>query len=145
MADPYQAGFFKDNPFACKRPVRGKLVAVLQESLENRGLRLMMPISRAFCRGDIHELIVTGEEGAKPGRRVDKIAYLGFFEVELGGIVVSGDHVLIGERQIGIVAGFDGTHLPNHINVVLKVSQCFTGTELGLGLGDEVLFQGPKD
>ncbi|NLJ33921.1 MAG: hypothetical protein GX349_04955 [Firmicutes bacterium] len=145
MTDPYLAGLFRANPFACKRPVEGELVVVLQERLKNRGLKLMMPISRAFCRGEIHELIATEEEGLGPGQGVDKIAYLGFFEVLVGGVVVCGDEVYIGERRVGTVVGFDATHLPNHINVVLGVSQGLTGTELGLGLGTRVFFRSPPE
>lgn len=145
MADPYQAGLIKDNPFARKRPVGGKLVAILQGRLEERGLKLMMPISRALRRRDIHELIVTEEEGVGPGREVDKIAYLGFFEVLTGGIVVGGDQVHIGGRLVGTVAGFDGTHLPNHINIVLRVTQGLTGTEWGLKLEEKVVFHHPEE
>lgn len=145
MSDPYQANLFQRNPFAARRSVQGELVALLSERLENRGLELMLPISRVLCRGEIHELIVTSEGEAGPGKRVDRIGYLGFFEVLEGGVIVVGDEVQIGGKGVGAVAGFDATHLPNHINIVLKNRERATGIELGLKVGDKICFRRSGD
>lgn len=79
MVDPYKSGMFKSNPYAKKKPCLGKLVVILDGKIEERRLQLITPISRAVQRGEIHELIVTDEESAGPGREVNKIAYWGFF------------------------------------------------------------------
>ena len=59
-----------------------------------------------------------------------------FFEVKIGGIVVVGDKVSVGDRVIGEVAGFDVTHMPNHMNIVVKAKE---RTKLGVKLGEKVV------
>lgn len=131
--DPYQAGMFKKNPYAKKREVRGEIVVVLDGKLEERKLKLITSISRCVCAQEIHELIIT-DEPAAPGMQVDRIAYLGFAEVSQGGVIVAGDLILIGDSQIGTVAGFDETHMPNHLNIVIRAEKRRTGSELGVEL-----------
>lgn len=139
--DPYAQGLFSKNPYAKKNIVIGRLVVVLDSRLDNRELHLLPVISRAVRRYDIHELIFTGEQGAKPGSIVNKIAYGGFAEIENGGVVVAGDKLYWNGRHIGEVAGFDDTHLPNHLNIVIKSTAPATGSELGFDLGMEVVFR----
>jgi hypothetical protein len=64
-----------------------------------------------------------------------------FFEVKEGGIIRSGDDVLLSGRKIGEVAGFDETHLPNHYNIVIKAKELITGVSLGLKLSETVAFK----
>lgn len=142
MGDPYSAGLFKENPFGPRRPTTGHLVAVLKGKLEGRQLQLIAPVSRVLQQGEIHELIATDEE-AGPGQVVGRVAYLGFFEVAQGGVIVVGDELLIAGEIIGILAGFDTTHLPNHLNIVVKRSDRRTGLELGLEVGADVRFLPP--
>jgi len=137
--DPYQAGLFNTNPYAEKRPCSGRLVAVLDGRMEKRGLQLIIQSSRVVRAGEIHELIMTDEDAAAPGGEVNRIAYLGFFEVARGTVVLAGDRLSIGGKDLGVVAGFDETHMPNHLNVIVKSGQRLTGAELGLALEDEVL------
>jgi hypothetical protein len=108
-------------------------------TLDDRGLELIGLPSRAIGRGEIHELISTDETGAVPGSRVDRIAYLGFWEIERGGVLIAGDTIWAGGRVLGIVAGYDLTHAPNHMNIVVKVASRLTGKALGLQLEDEVV------
>lgn len=143
--DPYKAGMFKANPYAAKTPIKGKLVVVLDGKLEGRSLQLMTPISRALCQHEIHELILTDEMEAGPGKTVNKIAYLGFFEVTQGGVMVAGDQLTIGGKSVGVIAGFDETHMPNHLNIIVKNSNRETGVEQGLQLGDEVICVKPSE
>jgi len=65
-------------------------------TLDDRGLELIGLPSRAIGRGEIHELISTDETGAVPGSRVDRIAYLGFWEIERGGVLIRSE-----ERRVG--------------------------------------------
>ncbi len=139
MVDPYKAGLFSRNPYAKKRPCRGELVVVLDGKMENRKLHLITPISRALCTGEIHELIVTDEEQAAPGQEVNRIAYWGFFEVTSGTVVVAGDEIRIGDHVLGTIAGFDETHMPNHLNIVIKAAERKSGVELGLVLEEKVI------
>lgn len=137
MADPYARNMFGDfNPYFAKRPITGRLVVVLDGVFNGRGLQLIKPSSRALLAGEIHELIITDED-AKPGGRVDRIAYLGFFEVEKGGVIVAGDPVKVGNKVVGRIAGYDETHMPNHLNIVLT-GERVSGRERGVALEVEL-------
>lgn len=141
MKDPYGAGKFRSNPYAEKKDVDGSLVVILDGRMDDRGLELITPISRCLRTHDVHELIMTDEAGARPGEKVNKIAYLGFLEVASGGVIVSGDKVLLEEKCIGTLVGYDETHMPNHLNIVIQTDKLLTGIELGVGLGNKITFK----
>ncbi|MCG8400510.1 MAG: hypothetical protein MJA84_02825 [Firmicutes bacterium] len=141
MGDPYQEKSFAENPYYRKRDIAGRLVVVLSGRLENRGLQLIVPISRAVQKNQVHELIVTDEAAAGPGRQVQKIAYLGFVEFSSGGVMVTGDEVFCAGRLLGEIAGFDETHLPNHLNIVLRSKERRDGRELKLDLDSEIVIK----
>lgn len=140
MGDPYKAGKFKLNPYYDKTDVEGSLVVILDGIMDNRGLELITPISRCVCKHEIHELIFTNEQ-AKPGDIVNKIAYLGFVEIECGGVLIAGDTVELDGQVIGILAGFDETHMPNHQNIVINSTDLFAGKELQARLGSKIKFK----
>jgi hypothetical protein len=142
MSDPYERQLVNRTFYHSKTPIRGRVVAVLQGHLENRSLQLIKPISRTFPAGTIIELIATDEPNAAPGATVERIAYIAFVELLDGGVVLSGDPVVINGREIGRVAGYDETHMPNHQNTVITVEQRASGAELGLSLDDPVLIPG---
>ena len=130
---------FKKHPYCKKREISGKLIAILDAFLEKRSINLIESISRVIKKQDIHELITTDELDVKPGRTVNRIAYIGFFEVMEGGVLLVGDSVFIKNELIGKVVGFDNTHIPNHQNIILFTPKRKTGLELGLNLKDEIL------
>jgi len=138
--DPYKAGLFKSNPYAKKVPVDSRLTVVLDSKLDNRELKLMKAISRAVRKYDIHELIFTDETGANPGQKVDRVAYGGFVEILNGGVLVAGDKLYWNEQCIGEIAGFDETHMPNHLNIVIKSEKFISGLELGFDTGMSISF-----
>lgn len=137
MVEPYEK--LKSSPFYVKRTPEGELVAVLDLKLDGRGLKLILPRSRAIKRGEIHEVIITTED-ASPGEEVGYAVYVGFWEASVGGIVEVGDELWIGGKRIGVLLGFDETHFPNHLNMVFR-GEPLTGKERGLSLGDEVKFK----
>lgn len=139
MSDPYARGMFSQNPYAQKTDVGGKLVVLLRGKYPDRGLNLIKPISRTLNAGEVHELIVTAED-AKPGNTVGSIAYIGFFVVQESGVIVRGDELKVGDKVIGQLAGFDETHMPNHLNIVIH-GQEMDGEERGLALGERVVFR----
>lgn len=126
--------------YAENRPVEGEVVTVLDSTHEERGLKLMPTYSRALPRNSIHELIVTDETGKQPGETANRIAYLAFFEVLHGGCVLVGETLLLDGQPIGTVTGFDETHEPNHINIVIGVKARQTGRQLGFTVGRRVQF-----
>lgn len=145
VTDPYKSGMFKSNPYAQKRTCEGKLAVVLDGKMEGRKLQLIVPPSRAVLAGEIHELIVTDETDAAPGVQVNSIAYWGFFEVLKSTVIVSGDTVWIAGKKLGVIAGFDETHMPNHLNIVIKAADRQTGVEIKLQLEDQIIIKKEED
>ncbi|MTI94824.1 MAG: hypothetical protein FH749_04960 [Firmicutes bacterium] len=137
--DPYASGMFKANPYAEKTDVKGELVVVLRGKYPQRGLQLIKPKSRAVNLGEVHELIITDQQ-AQPGDKVDPIAYLGFFAITAPGILVTGDRLKVAGKEVGMLSGFDETHMPNHLNIIVS-GERISGEELGLELGADVVFQ----
>jgi len=138
--EPHGSGILDKYPYAAKSDVVGKLVCILDARSEERGMELIIHPSRALRRGEIHELAITDDPEAGPEHTVDRVAYLAFFSVEEGGIVLVGDKVKVGKQEMGKVAGFDITHFPNHMNILVRSTERKTGPELGLSLGDSITF-----
>lgn len=121
MVEPYKAKKIPDHwKTAPKKDVEGKIVAISGLRLEKRGTWLMHPRTRSLRRCDIAELTVTDQEDAEPGGKVNSVLYIGFLEIEDGGVLVSGDSVYINGKKIGTVAGFSDIHCPNHLNIMVK-------------------------
>lgn len=129
--------------YAANRPVTGAVVTVLDSTHEARGLKLMHTYSRALQKNSIHELIATDEAEKKPGETANRIAYLAFFEVARGGCVLVGETLLVDGKAVGEVLGFDMTHEPNHINIVIGVKQRKTGRQLKFSVGKKIRFAQP--
>ena len=120
MAEPpYDPNLITPSVYGDRRPVTGQIVALLHITFEDRNLELIPSRSRGLRRNEIHELMITDEE-ASPGGGADRVSAIAFFEVLAGGLAVVGDKVSIGGRPLGRVAGYDMTHMPNHMNVLVK-------------------------
>jgi hypothetical protein len=139
--EPHGTGILDKYPYAAKSDVEGKLVCILDARSDQRGMELILHPSRALCRGEVHELALTDDPDAAPQRTVDRVAYLAFFTVEEGGVVLVGDKVEVGGKEIGEVVGFDLTHAPNHMNVLLRAGERETGSQLGLRLQAAIIFR----
>lgn len=129
---------------APRRQVQGAIVEVSDLRKQGRGLHLESFNSRALLQHEIHELILTTEPGAGKGSTVDRVTYIGFFEVLLGGMARIGDVVVTGDRldtELGVLAGFDLTHAPNHYNLVLSSERDVTGIDLDLRVGTPLGFR----
>ena len=142
--EPHVGGILDKYPYADKSDVVGHVVCILDARSENRGMELSIHPSRAVLKGEIHELVATDDLQAKPGKVVDKVAYISFFEVQKGGIILVNDQVTVEGQELGQVAGFDFTHAPNHLNILVRTEAPVTGPELGLKLGGRVAFSMPK-
>ena len=126
--------------YAANRPVAGEAVTVLDSTHESRGLKLIPTYSRALQKNSIHELIATDEAEKKPGGTVNRIAYLAFFEVTRGGCILVGETLFVDGKPIGQILGFDETHEPNHINILIGVKQRQTGPQLKIKVGGKIKF-----
>jgi hypothetical protein len=74
------------------------------------------------------------DEDVAPGGGADRVRAIGFFEITASGLIVVGDEVWIEDRFLGTLVGYDLTHMPNHMNIVV-------GTE---SLNEPVLRVGEK-
>jgi hypothetical protein len=126
--------------YAANRPVAGTVVTVLDSTHERRGLKLISTYSRALPKNSIHELIATDETGKKPGDTANRIAYLAFFEVGRGGCIIVGETLVVNGKAVGEIIGFDETHEPNHINIIIGVKKCRTGSQLKIKVGSKIKF-----
>jgi hypothetical protein len=129
--------------YAANRPVEGEVVTVLDSTHEARGLKLISTYSRALKKHSIHELIATDEAGQKPGGAANRIAYLAFFEVTSGGCIIVGETLFVDDKPVGKIIGFDETHEPNHINIIIGVKERATGPQLKISLGGKIRFARP--
>ncbi len=126
--------------YAANRPVQGAVVTVLDATHEERGLKLLPTYSRALKQNSIHELIATDETDQKPGDTANRIAYLAFFEVTRGGCLIVGETLFVDGKPVGEILGFDETHEPNHINVIIGVKKRQTGRQSKISLGSKIKF-----
>jgi hypothetical protein len=138
--DPYAAGMVQGPRDWPHVELEARFVAVLKDHRDGRGLQLIRPATRAIRRYEIHELILTNEADAGPGKTVNAASYIAFCEFITGGMLVEGDQVVINGQSIGEIAGFDETHMPNHQNIVIRGPKRLTGRELGAQLGDPIKF-----
>ena len=130
---------FGPDVYAAAVEVGGRVVVVLRGQTDRRGLQLRPHRSRAVLQHAIHELMVT-DESAEPGDAVNRVGLIGFFEVSESAVILLGSRVYVGERPIGTVAGFDETHMPNHLNICLAVDDLIDGERIGVQLNDRVRF-----
>ncbi|MGW1840494.1 DUF6917 domain-containing protein [Streptomyces sp. NPDC002067] len=123
-----------------KRAVRGRLVKVLTHRRGDRGMTLEPFASRCVRAGEVHELVTTDHTGTAAEGPVDRVGFLGFVELECGGVLDRGDTVWADGRRIATVLGFDACHFPNHYNILLTTPAPRTGPDLGLGPETEIVF-----
>ncbi|MEA1964289.1 MAG: hypothetical protein U9O41_04080 [Candidatus Aerophobetes bacterium] len=137
--DPYEKGLLKRVPCSKKTNILSTLVAIMDTEVERRGLRLIPSYTRVLLANEIHELIITDEKEAGPGKEVNSIGYLGFIELKKGGVIAVGDRVSLEGKVIGEIAGFDETHMPNHQNIIIKSERKVTGTGLNAQPGNRIV------
>jgi hypothetical protein len=125
-----------------KCDVLAEIVVVLSRKISNRGLKLISPYSRAVVTGGIHEFIVTDESRALPLSSVDRAAYVGFAEIKKGGVIMVGEQVSIVDHVIGQVVGFDETHMPNHLNIVVYSTEWKSGFDHAVSVGQQMRITG---
>ena len=117
--------------------------ALMDGGVERRGFQLVGYPTRGLRAGELHELVVTDQPGLGTDARVDRVAYQGFVEITQAGVAVRGDRLVIGGREVGVLAGFDECHMPNHLTIVVYSPDWRGGRARGLALGDVVSFEPP--
>jgi hypothetical protein len=120
MKAPYDFRRITQSVYGDRKPIEGEVVALLHISFEDRGLKLIETKSRVVKAGEIHELMITDEDAAAPGGGADRVRAIAFFEVKGPGLLVVGDRADVSGLELGILAGYDETHMPNHMNIVVR-------------------------
>jgi hypothetical protein len=138
---PYDPNLITPSVYGDRRPVTGEVVALLHVTFDERGLKLIQSRSRALVKDEVHELMITDEEEAAPGGGADRVSAIAFLEVKTGGLIVVGDTVTLNDSLLGAVAGYDMTHMPNHMNVLLKAGSL---EPPALRVGDRLVFRRPR-
>jgi len=138
--EPHLVPPTKGLSYVMKKDVKAKMVTIADSQREDRGMDLIIQKSRAVIKGHIHEAVVTEDPKAGPGKAVNSVAYLGMMEITVAGLIVIGDDVFTNGVKIGEVIGFDETHFPNHMNILIRVKKLSTGFKMGLKLGSCIRF-----
>ncbi len=66
--------------YTAKRNIVGDLLYVFSLRINDRWMTLEDVPSRALGHGEIHELVLSENEGLRPGKGVRDTVYIGFFE-----------------------------------------------------------------
>jgi hypothetical protein len=122
-----------------KRSLEAVVVKLLRHRRLDRGMKLIGHATRCVRAGEIHELVTTDQD-VSAGDSVDRVGFLGFAELRQGGVIERGDLVFVHDRRVGVVAGFDECHYPNHYNVIIRTSELLTADAVGLRIEDTVRF-----
>lgn len=130
--------------FSNKSPVVASMVAVMDHRRNDRALTISNFKTRCVLRGEIHEflLCMPPSEGKAP---INEVTYLGFAEIQKPGVIAVGDRITLDEEQVGTVYGFDDTHMPNHMNIVLKGTSMKNGAERGLMVNQSLYINPPRE
>lgn len=139
--DPYTSGMIVDRPRFTHASVVTAVVAVLRAFRDERELMLIPQRTRCIREGEVHEILLTDETGVAPSSVVNRVAGVAFVEVVRGGVVLQGDRLRRMDRAVGELVGFDETHAPNHINFVISAKKRASGEQMGLGLGEWLVFE----
>lgn len=137
--DPYTRGIVPDNMYYKRKSISGFPVAIMSGYIDKRNLKLIKQLTRALRKAEIVELTTT-EQTKNDGEIVNNVSYIGFLEVYEGGVVKMGDSVLINGKKVGSILGYDETHMPNHLNLIITMDSRKSGVELNLSLDDEITF-----
>ena len=122
-----------------KQDLIGRLLTVHGTVIKNRGLKPIIQKTRAIKAGEIHELILT-DSIIDNNRIINNAAYIGFVVFLTSGLLKNEDKLYIRNNEIGVVIGFDETHIPNHLNILIYSKKFKTGLDLGLNCGNVVYF-----
>lgn len=124
-----------------KVTVASRLIKKLLHKQDNRGMELIEFLSRCVRKGEIHELVTTDQRNLRPGDKVNRVGFIGFAEIETAGVIEAGDEVLVENRVIGIVRGFDDCHFPNHYNILIETPERLTARDLEMTIGQSIFFR----
>lgn len=129
--------------YSSKLPIQLTLVAVMPDRRRDRHLKLSEFVTRCVQANEVHEFLVANEWNGDRDAIFNDVSYIGFMRFDQGGVIASGDRIVSEDRQVlGEVVGFDMTHAPNHMNIVLASPSNKTGTERGFVASQRFMIEG---
>jgi hypothetical protein len=118
------------------------IVMVLGHDRQDRVMEKGSFQTRCVRRFEVHELVAVASSSFHDGG-YHGASYLGFGEFRQSGVIYQGQPVFHGSTRVGTVCGFDGLHLPNHMNILIETDVQRNGRAIGLNLGSRVSFGAP--
>lgn len=115
-----------------RQDVSAHWIAILNHRREKRGIVLTPWQTRAIRSGDIHEILTTPQVSRFPHEQIDEVYYLGFAVFEAGILAVEDELWDKNGTLLGRIIGFDETHAPNHLNILLASPGRLPGIQAGL-------------
>ncbi|MBF4622770.1 Gfo/Idh/MocA family oxidoreductase [Clavibacter sp. VKM Ac-2872] len=126
---------------ASKLDVETRVIRTLFHETDRRGMVLGQQGSACFSSGEIHELVVTTDCTDIAGGTVDHVGYLGFIEFRAGAMITRGDTFWYDGACLGEFAGVDESHMPNHLNIILRSERVITAEDVDLRPGDAIVIR----
>jgi hypothetical protein len=124
--------YVRDMVFA---EVDARFVAVMDTAQTDRGMIASEFHTRCVQRSEVHELICLqhNDDGLVD---LNDAWYLGFIAFSQSCVLAKGMRFECRGRTLGMLAAFDTTHTPNHLNILLCTPSPKTGKGLGIRVGD---------
>jgi uncharacterized Zn-binding protein involved in type VI secretion len=92
-------------------------IAVMDHTRYDRAIKPTKWKTRCIRAGEVHEFINVGPSPRYP---VDHVEYYGFAAFDTSGVLAVGDTLVCNGCTLGIISGFDETHMPNHYNILVE-------------------------
>ena len=127
---------------AIAAPVEITLVMVLGHSRAEREMEQGKYMTRCIKAGEVHELVAVAAHTLSDGK-YHGASYIGFAEFNSSAVIHVGEKVFLGAAYVGVVGGFDYTHFPNHINILIEAEHPRDGQTLRITTGQKGRFGAP--
>jgi hypothetical protein len=124
-------------------PVEITFVMVLGHDRADREMEKGSFLTRCVQAGEVHELVAVNA-GSLDNGKYHGASYLGFVAFNGPAVIYVGENLFVGGNRIGVLGGFDYTHFPNHMNILIETEQPTNGQKLGIRIGQSGEFAGSE-
>ena len=129
--------------YSSKSSIKFRIKAVMKNKRIDRKLKLSEYVTRCINKNQLHEFLIANDWNNDKNKLLNDISYIGFMECTECGVIEIGDTISDDKGIIvGTVIGFDYTHMPNHMNIVLKSASEETGKERNYKVNQEFEING---
>ena len=128
---------------AISAPAEITFVMVLGHDRPEREMQKGSFLTRCIQAGEVHELVAV-DANTLEAEKYHGASYLGFVAFKAPAVIYVGESVFIEGKYLGVLGGFDYTHYPNHINILIETEHPTNGQGLGITVGHEGVFGDSK-